>query len=203
MNKKLLANLLESPKPIVTGAQLTILLGNTADARQSIIRQAIREGFLVRLRRDFFLIQLPGKEAPVDSFEISTLLYGPSYVSFESALQFHGWIPEAVYTTTCATTKKAKNFDTPLGLFAYKHIPIEAFHMGLTKTFVATPWKAVADLIYVQKRSWKSMTDFCGDMRVEEDSIKESDLELLKYLSEHYPNEFTQHSLKRLLQHEH
>lgn len=35
-------------------------------------------------------------------------IYGPSYLSFEFALAYHGLIPEAVYTFTSATFDKKK-----------------------------------------------------------------------------------------------
>mgnify|MGYP003523184722 CR=1 FL=1 len=75
---------------------------------------------------EIFMSSRIQRQPLVDSFEIATVIYGPSYISFESALSYHGWIPEAVRTTTCASVKRAKEFETPIGVFFFLHIPIEA-----------------------------------------------------------------------------
>ena len=138
--------------------------------------------------------------------ELAPLIYGPSYVSLESALQFHGWIPEAVRVTTSITVKKSKEFETPLGLFTYHHIPLRAFSMGVNQIhqnesvlLIADPWKAIADLIYIQKRSWKNSRELCDDLRIEKESIQTADQNTLKFLSDYYPNTRTKKELKRLV----
>ncbi|TSD07330.1 MAG: hypothetical protein Greene07144_927 [Parcubacteria group bacterium Greene0714_4] len=39
-------------------------------------------------------------------YEIANYLWKPSYISFETALSYHGIIPETVYAITSATTNK-------------------------------------------------------------------------------------------------
>ncbi|MDD3361788.1 MAG: hypothetical protein PHW34_08975 [Hespellia sp.] len=47
----------------------------------------------------------------VPGYLLAESIYGPSYLSFEFALSYHGLIPEAVYAFTSATfEKKKKNF---------------------------------------------------------------------------------------------
>ena len=130
MNKKFLETLLKWPKSYLTGTNLTIALGKSPHSRQGIIKRALAEGALLRLRRDLYLIKIQYDQAPVDRFELAPIIYGPSYVSMESALAYHGWIPEGVPVTTCGTTKRTKEFETPIGLFSYHHIPVSAFSMG-------------------------------------------------------------------------
>ena len=50
---------------------------------------------------------------------LAELIYGPSYLSFEYSLSWHGLIPEAVYVYTSATCgkKKKKQYDE-----AEKHV---------------------------------------------------------------------------------
>ena len=56
-------------------------------------------------------------------------IYGPSYISFEYALSYHGMIPEAVYIVTSASfdKKKKKRYETPFGVFTYRDVPSKAF----------------------------------------------------------------------------
>lgn len=202
MNKSLMIKLFDWPKPYITGVDLRQILGKSDDSRQALVKRAVQEGFLIRLRNDFFLIQPHLKREVVDAFEIAPILYGPSYISKESALQHHGWIPEAVAATTAATSNRSKQIETPIGLFSYCHVPVPAFHMGVSQSklrMIADPWKAIADLIYTQKRSWSSLKSFCEDMRIESDIIQTSDQGLLVYLSDHYPSQRVKKTLKRLI----
>ena len=191
MNNDFLEILLNWPKSYISGTDLHHILNKTANSRQAIIKRAIREGSLTPIRRDLYLI----KNSLINSFEIAPIIYGPSYISFESALSYHGWIPEAVRTTTCASVKRSKEFKTPVGVFSYEHIPIKAFSFGVEQhqkdtltLFIASPMKALADLVYARRKTWKSIEDFSEDLRVEIEILQTTDKKSLIDLIENYPN---------------
>ena len=205
MNSNFLEILLNWSKPYISGIELHHILDKTADSRQAIIKRSIRKGYLIPIRRDLYLIK-NAKRALLNSFEIATIIYGPSYVSFESALSSHGWIPEAVRTTTCAAVKRAKEFETPIGIFSYEHIPIKAFSFGIEQhqqnaltLFIASPVKALADIIYARKRTWESIGDLSEDLRIEIESFQNDDRKLLVGLIENYPSPRVQKTLNVLL----
>lgn len=88
---------------------------------------------------------------------LAAVLCNPSYLSFEFALAWHGLIPEAVYTCTCATfeKKKRKLYQTPFGTFAYRDVPGAVFADGVRlgiengyRVAVASPEKAICDMLY-------------------------------------------------------
>jgi hypothetical protein len=206
MNKNFLEILLNWSKPYISGIDLCYILDKSADSRHAIIRRAIRNGYLIPIRRDLYLIK-NSKQPLLNSFEIATIIYGPSYVSFESALSYHGWIPEAVRTTTSASVKRAKEFETPIGIFSYEHIPIKAFSLGVEQhqqgtltLFIASPVKALADIIYARKRIWESIGDLSEDLRIEIESFQNSDRKLLIELIENYPSPRVKNTLNILLQ---
>lgn len=205
MRKNFLEILLNWPKSYVSGTDLHFLLHKSADSRQAIIKRAIHKNYLVPIRRDLYLIK-NSKQPLLNSFEIATIIYGPSYVSFESALSYHGWIPEAVRTTTCATVKRANEFETPIGIFSYEHIPIEAFSFGVEQhqqndltLFIASPVKALADIIYARKRVWQSIDDLSEDLRIEAESFQNSDRKTVVELIENYPSPRVKNTLNSLL----
>jgi predicted transcriptional regulator of viral defense system len=182
-------------RPYISGTDLCHLLDKSADSRYSIVKRAVQGEYLMQIRRDLYLIKGHFKQDHIDSFEIATILYGPSYISFESALSYHGWIPEAVRTTTCASIKRGKEFETPIGRFSYERIPIEVFSFGIKQVpkenvvlWIASPWKAIADMIYARKRSWKTIEDLSEDLRIEPEHLQMSDLELLAELAKNYPS---------------
>lgn len=194
MNTHFLEILLNWPKPYISGIDLHYILNKTADSRQAIIKRAVQKGYLIPIRRDLYLIKNT-KGIPGDSFEIASIIYGPSYVSFESALSYHGWIPEAVRTITCASVKRAKEFETPIGIFSYEHIPTKAFSFGVEQhqrgiltLFIASPVKALADIVYARRRTWESMEDLSDDLRIEVESIQNTDRKLFVELIENYPS---------------
>jgi hypothetical protein len=45
-----------------------------------------------------------------------------SYVSLQSALAYHGAIPEHVPMTTSVTTRRPERLQTPIGPFLYRHV---------------------------------------------------------------------------------
>jgi predicted transcriptional regulator of viral defense system len=98
----------------------------------------------------------------------------PSYVSLQSALAIHGLIPESVPVTTSITTGRPGEFSTPLGTFVFRHVrtPLfqgfREFEMDtLQPAFVATPEKALLDLLYLEKGS--DSEAYLAELRLEID----------------------------------
>ena len=194
MNKQFLEILLNWPKSYISGTDLTHILDKSANSRHAIVKRTVREGYLTPIRRDLYAIKNP-KKPLINAFEIALIIQGPSYISFESALSYHGWIPEAVRTTTCACVKKSTKFETLIGVFSYEHIPITAFPLGVEAhlqngvfVLIASPLKAIADIIYTRKRTWDSVHDLLEDFRIEPESFQNLDKQLLKELIENYPS---------------
>lgn len=134
------------------------------------------------------------------------LIYGSSFISLESALSYHGWIPEAVYTTTSVTIKRPREFKTQFGMFSYQHILDESFYLGVKRIefennvfFMANPWRAIADFAYVSRKAWKNLDELVGDLRIDEDVIYGSYKEQLTILSERYSSIRVRKLLKKLL----
>lgn len=204
MGAVLFETLAQWPKNFITGTDLAVILNKSYDSRHAIIKRLVHSGLLIKLKNDLYLIKQSLRKTLPNTFELAQLIWGPSYISFESALSFHGWIPEAVYTTTSACSKKGKLFPTPIGAFSYNHVPVDSFAMGITSYkdeaifLIAEPWKAIADYIYSRKKAWKTVQDLSNDLRIEEESLCDSDLTLLKYLSEQYSSARTQKSLQQL-----
>jgi hypothetical protein len=204
MTKNLIEQLVNWPKSYITGTDLIILIDKSYDACHSLVKRLTKEGTLVKIKNDLYLIKQSLRNELPDKFELAELIWGPSYVSFESALSHHEWIPEAVYTTSSACTKKGKNIETTIGLFSYEHIPVDAFCIGLHHhtdgkvTFlIAEPWKAIGDTIYARRKKWPEIAALCEDLRIEEEVIQASDTKLLLYLSQVYPSVRTRALLKR------
>jgi hypothetical protein len=102
-----------------------------------------------------FVVAQQEGTSPISRELIANHLYGPSYVSLESALSYHNLIPERVYRVRSVTMKRFKMYDTPLGVFEYRTVSPEYFSIGIqqqvtqdnTAFLIASPEKALCDLI--------------------------------------------------------
>ncbi len=133
---------------------------------------------------------------PVDPLVLSGLVYGPSYVSLETALAHYGLIPERVSAITCVTSKRAKSFETPIGYFRYHPIHERVFPVGVTlqatrggSYFLAEPEKALCDRIALIrglsaiKEVHQVLED---DLRLDMDAVRSLRLPLIQTISDAY-----------------
>ncbi|MDD2237897.1 MAG: hypothetical protein PHG65_11895 [Kiritimatiellae bacterium] len=145
--------------PVVDALQMKSLLGNMSDKRGKIARM-IRSGDLFPLRRGLYATR-----RDLDPLSLAASLYGPSYISFETALSYYGLIPEAVYEVTSATLKRPAEFQNIFGRFHYRRVPESVFSIGIERVtesslpfLIASPTKAVCDRIALEPRM-RSMSD--------------------------------------------
>lgn len=166
------------PTLYITDSDIRYLLSGSPDRRHSQVKRALARGLLIPIRRGLYCLAdylAPHKPQP---FELSHYLYQPSYVSLESALSYHNLIPEAVYSTTCVSTKRAKAFSTPYGEFVYFPLPRNNFYLSVTRiheghtTFlIADPWKAICDFVYCYKKNWSDLTPLYESLRIEHEDL--------------------------------
>lgn len=181
------------PKPYIIDQDLATIFFMDDKRRYDTVKYAMKKGLLTQIKRGLYLIHRPFQKTHYDEFEIAQAIYGPSYISLESALSHHGWIPEKVNTCTSVTAKRSKEFTTDIANFTYSHTPIKSFMLQVQRvetsdsTFlIAEPWKAIADHVYVRNRPWGSLADMISDMRIDEDLLLESDVKQLENLSNSY-----------------
>ncbi len=194
------------PNNFIHDTELALLLKKSDNARYSLVKRALKNEDLIRLRKGLYLIADKIRKELPNEFELALQIYQPSIISLESALSFHGWIPEAVYTTTCVTPKRAQEFENKFGIFSYKHVPNQGFYNGVNRTaagtsitFIAAPWKALADLIYTRRKEWDNLAQLEEDLRIDHAVIMSSNTELLKELCQNYPSTRVRKVLKRFL----
>ncbi len=129
-----------------------------ASPRDKITR-LLTSGEIIRIKKGLYVNKTAQNEYLREI--LSGMLYGPSYISLEYALAYYQMIPEQIKTITCITTQKPKLYNTPLGSFRYQHIRQELFHLGLSYIaigqsgyWLASPEKAIYDLVYYQDRNF-------------------------------------------------
>ncbi len=177
------------PTDVFSDTTVKQLMSGSDARRYGLVKRAIQSGDIVHLKRGWYALSKRLRRKPVNLYAIAQKIYGPSYVSFESALSHHGWIPEAVYTVTSACSKRSLEMNTPLGMFSYSHIPSNIFFAGVQRVvseddvlFMATPWRALIDYVYIHKKKWEGTKPLVDNLRIDEDKIKNADFRLLEEL---------------------
>ena len=129
---------------------------NTADVHRQLSRWT-RGGRLYQLRRGLYTLAPPYQKVKPHPFVIANRLVRSSYVSCQSALAHYGLIPEYVPTVTSVTSARPAQWQTPLGVFDFRHVQqrrlrgYQRLDLGAGQwALVATAEKALLDLIYLQ-----------------------------------------------------
>jgi hypothetical protein len=114
----------------------------------------LRRGDIIRVKKGLYVFGDELRRRPYSRELLANLIHGPSFVSLDSALSFHGLIPERIEVLTSVTTKRPKSFDTPVGSFIYRQSPKSSFHLGMDRVeegdvafLIATPERALADKV--------------------------------------------------------
>lgn len=133
------------------------VLGNifpNISGKNQKVRELEKAGEIIRLKRGLYVVSpnISGKRVSTEL--IANHLYGPSYVSMQTALRYYGLIPEAVYVTQSLTVKHSRMFKNTFGRFQYIYCHPDYFSIGLAQIredgynfVIASPEKALCDLI--------------------------------------------------------
>jgi hypothetical protein len=147
------------------------------------ITRLLKTGEIVRVKKGLYV---PGKEyeKSYSSFVLANLIFGPSYVSYASALSYYGLIPEAPNAVWSVTPARKKQFKTPLGNFEYFFQNTKLYSAGMARVqidgekfaLMATPEKALFDFVKFRlsgcKKSATPLIDLLiEDLRIDEGSL--------------------------------
>lgn len=157
------------------------------------LARLVSKGKYIRIIRGLY-----EDDPKTDPFFLSNAIYGPSYISSESALSYYSLIPERVVAITCATfgKNKRKIYETPFGRYIYQDVPSDAFPLGVItiiengRSFqIATKEKALCDEVYAKPpiSNIKEMAELVfEDLRIEEEDFLEFDYAEIKKIAENY-----------------
>lgn len=157
-------------EPILDMGYMRHVLTGVSDQRGKIAR-LLETGELISLRRGLY-----ASRRNLDPLCLAGSIYGPSYISYETALSWHGMIPEGVAEVVSATIKRAASFENDFGRFRYQPIPKLVYPVGILRVtdsdlpfLIASPTKALIDRIACEAgfRSMAEVARWLEGMRVE------------------------------------
>jgi len=136
----------------------SLLLSGMADPQRLRLQLSrwVKAGRLHQLRRGLYALAPPWRKVEPHPFLVANSLRRGSYVSLQSALAWHGVIPEQVPVVTSVGPGRPETTTTPLGAFQYRYLA-EELRFGFTRievaprqfAFMASPEKALLDLVHL------------------------------------------------------
>jgi hypothetical protein len=157
------------------------------------IHELVTRQLITPVKRGVFI---PGPALKIEgpeNFLLANHLWGPSYISSDSALSYWGLIPERVYEICSMSTKVSKTYKTPVGRFRYHHLPLPYYAFGQQqieiarnqRILMACPEKAICDKIITTPglilRSIKQTRAYLmDDLRMEKQALWDLDTRRIK-----------------------
>ncbi len=168
---------------VLSEGQLRRLLSGSDQRRYHLVNRATEAGELLRLRRGRYVVASGLRRRPVHPFALAQAFVAGSFVSFESALSYHGWIPEAVRTIASVSPrrKSSANQHDVFGSFSFHPLALQpgSFLMQVERiqldgqtALVARPLRALMDLICLRKREWQGMRWLVDGLRIDADLLQ-------------------------------
>jgi predicted transcriptional regulator of viral defense system len=150
------------------------------------ISDLLHKGVIIRVKKGLYIFGEGYRSKPYSREILANLIYGPSYISLDYALQHHGLIPERVEAVTSVSTGRSRRFSTPVGVFTYRMIPLQAYRIGMDRVeiddgrafLMATPEKALADKLYDGRgtgiRTQKELTKYLEEsLRIDPAALRD------------------------------
>lgn len=163
---------------VVSQAQLARLLDGTPQRRYNLVNRALQRGELLQLRRGLYLLAPQMQSLAPHPFVMAQALQPGSYISFETALSFHGWIPESVPVTLSVVPgrRRLEVNHAVFGLYRYYPLALRPgyFLQAVDRhifndqvALVAQPLRALLDIVCLRKLQIGAVQALPQSMRID------------------------------------
>lgn len=194
---------------ILSDRQLDRLVGGGAARRYGLVNRALKADELIRIRRGLYVLPERYRSEPVHPFAIAQAVSPGSYVSFETALSFHGWIPEGVrvVASTVPGRKSLSLEHEVFGSFTFHPLAIRKEHflelilrhqLGSQSVWVANPLRALLDLVTLRKVEWQGLAWIADGLRVDVQALRKVTRKEFRSLADVYQQQRSRSFLEAL-----
>lgn len=184
---------------VMNEGQLARVAGGSPQRRYQLVNRAMAAEELLRLQRGKYLLARRYRDYPAHPFALAQAFDAGSYVSLETALAHHGWIPEGVRTVSSVTPgrKSSAHDHAVFGSFSFHPVAVspgyflalvERLELSKQTAFVAQPVRALLDLIYLRKQEWQGMEWLTEGLRIDPEHIHGITNTQIRTLHEIYRN---------------
>ncbi|MBK6728343.1 MAG: hypothetical protein IPG63_14005 [Xanthomonadales bacterium] len=194
---------------VISEGQLRRLVSGSDQRRYHLVNRAAAAGELVRLRRGRYVLGHALQRRAAHPFVLAQGFEAGSYVSFETALAYHGWIPEAVRSVASVTSGSKSATYQPAGFGSYSFHPlaiepsgflllVERVELSGQCALVARPLRALMDLVCLRKQAWQGIAWLIEGLRIDADALRSVTGDELRALRQVYRQRRVQAFLKAL-----
>jgi hypothetical protein len=194
---------------VLYDTQLARLLEGTPQRRHHLVNRAMKAGELLRLQRGVYVLANKHRRHPPHPFAVAQAFVPGSYVSFETALAHHGWIPEAVRVTANVTPgrKSYEHLHPSFGEFSFHPLAIAPgfFLEQVTRQqnhqqtwLIAKPFRALMDLVCLRKIEWQGIGWLTDGLRIDYELLHNITNDDVRKLESVYTQKRVQAFLKSL-----
>lgn len=169
------------------------------DRPRDKITDLLREKAIIRIKKGIYVFGDRYRRLPFSREVLANMIYGPSYISLDYALHYYGMIPERVEAVTSVTCGRGRRFYTPVGLFIYRGIPMNAYQIGIDqveldggrKFLIAAPEKALSDKIHNERgtsiRTYTEMkAHLLDNLRIDPERLEKLNTDRLSLIADRY-----------------
>lgn len=168
---------------LLTEGSLEGLLGGSDGRRYGLVNRALKDGSLIRIKRGLYTLSPDYRAHPPHPFAVAQGIVPGSYVSLETALAHHGWIPEAVFeTASIVPGRKSSEWDhETMGRFSFYPLALQPYgflrqvdrvEVGGQTALLARPHRALMDLVARRKLPWEGLEWLAEGLRIDHQSLR-------------------------------
>ena len=162
--------------------QLNHLLEGNPARRYGLVNRAIKRAEVIRIQRGLYMLADRFRSQPCHPFALAQALSPGSYISFETALAYHCWIPERVFTSASVIFgRKSRQYENEtLGTYSFHPLAIQpGYFLELVNRYqingqvmlIAEPCRAFMDIICQRKISWQGIGWLTEGLRIDPDML--------------------------------
>src|SRR6185437_1925434 len=166
---------------VFTELDFAYLFRGSPARRYGLVNKALKKGEIIRLRRGLYILAPKYMKEFFSLYYLVNHIVPFSYVSCESALQYHGWIPERVnQVSSIAAFGRNKAFNNDFAQFTYHVHQIDSanFFLGVDQVqinnklvWIASPLRALIDYIYWNKIKSVDLNFLKYSLRIEDSEL--------------------------------
>ncbi|MCF7820521.1 MAG: hypothetical protein K9M44_03580 [Candidatus Pacebacteria bacterium] len=144
---KLLKEINNIPKAYFSLKDLSKISNLEKPSLKVAISRAVKAGEIIKLVNGLYTKNINN----ISWENLAVNIYSPSYVSFESALNYYNILSQQTVSLTLATNKRKKDINIHNYSIVYRHIKSDLFWGYIRKDdyLIAEPEKAFLDLAYL------------------------------------------------------
>jgi hypothetical protein len=155
-------------------------IGYKKDEFDKCVSEGIAEKYIDYVYNDIYTIDVKYRKKVIPQGILAQKIVPDSYISMYYVLCDYNWIPEMIFSITSVTKGNDRLIDTSrYGTYiytnVYEELSVAGIHNDEKEGYkIATPLRALCDLMYFMKKEWISTDSLYEVLRIDKNSLEET-----------------------------